>query len=130
VSLNLNVSQSLKLTSVAVYFASGTNLTLKGLGSSFYGNESAVYQKSGGWTGTVYWEGTVNGAKISTRPLKVDIPELQILPTGAWSRATVAWAWFGGLFIVGVVVFAATVIVYHKPGRRHKAETYSTPGSR
>ncbi len=118
------VNEVLKITNVTVYFASGTNLTLQGSGRSFHGGASVVYKKSGDWTGTVYWKATVNGAKVSVRPTSVDVPSLHILPADAWSRDTVAWACFGGFFTVAVAVLAATVIVYRKPPRRHKVQSY------
>ena len=115
---NPNVNKLLKLTNVTVYFAGGTNLTLRGSGQSFHGSASVVYEKPGAWTGTIYWKATVNGAKISVRPTSVNMPDLRILPADAWPRDTVAWAWFGGFLIAAVAVLAATVIVYRRPSRR------------
>jgi hypothetical protein len=123
-NVNPSVLKSLSLTKVTVFFAGGTNLTLHNFLSYFQGSATVRYRDSGDWTGTVYWEATVNGTKTPIRPTNVDIPELQILPAGAWSRDAVAWIWFGGFVTIAIIIITATVFVYRKPPKRRKAQTH------
>jgi hypothetical protein len=138
VALTLSNAPGVGLSDVSVFINGATahpsrstaepvNLTLTRSTTSLQGSVVAEYGKAGEWKGTVYATFTVDGKRSSSKPVPLDIPKLQILPKGTWSRDVDAWILFSAFFATALVLLVIAVAVYRKPRKSRKPHSRRLP---